>query len=82
MLEFISDAIDKLVPYRRREFRQEYEFRYSDSPPCHQRDHRTRDLWTPWHSRVYVTHVLHDGTFTSHEVGAEAQARELEAPGE
>ena len=67
LLKPISDAIDKLVPYRRREFRYEYDFRYSDSPPCHQREHRI-------HSRMYVTHVLHDGTFTSHEVGAKAQA--------
>ena len=68
LLKPIADAVKNLMPYRREEFKYEFDLRLSESPPCHQRQTRVRDRWTIWHSTVHVTHVRPDGTFTAHKL--------------
>lgn len=64
LLKAAGEALGRLIPYRREEYKHEIEIRRSESPPCHQQEVRVRHPWMIWHTRVFVSHVDNAGKVT------------------
>ena len=60
-LKALSEAVGRLIPYQRNEFKYEFEIRLSDTSPCHQREVPVRHRWMIWHTQKYISHVDETG---------------------
>ena len=69
ILKAFVSAAGSLIPYRRQEYKYEFDIRLADSLPCHQRELRKRDPWRIWHTRVFVSHVDNTGKVSFQEIG-------------
>lgn len=67
-LTAIFESVGKILPYRREEYKYEYELRLSGSPVCHQREIKKRHPWMIWHTQVFVSHVVESGDITFREI--------------